>query len=78
VAQALCAWANVCAGLPVKRILACCPREEREELEDLDGASGELCELAELLTRAALLADGYRQHHRGEWRKPRERTKLTD
>ncbi len=53
-------------------------REEREGLEDLDAPAGELCELAELLTRAALLAAGYRQHNRGEWRKPRERTKPTD
>jgi hypothetical protein len=45
-------------------------REEREDLDALDGTAGELCELAELLTRAALLAAGYRQHNRGEWRKP--------
>ncbi len=53
-------------------------REEREDLERLDGTTEELCELAELLTRAALLAAGYRQHNRGEWRKPRERDKPTD
>jgi len=46
-------------------------KREREDLEVLDGMAGELCELAELLTRAALLAAGYRQHNRGEWRKPR-------
>lgn len=51
--------------------------EERESLENLDGTAGELCELAELLTRAALVAAGYKQHHRGEWRKPRERDKPT-
>jgi hypothetical protein len=47
-------------------------KREREDLERLDGTAGDLCELAELLTRAAFLAAGYRQHNRGEWRKPRE------
>lgn len=47
-------------------------REEREDLERLDEEVGEMCELAELLTRAAVAAAGYRQHNRGEWRKPRE------
>ncbi len=50
-------------------------REEREDLGRLDETAGELCELAELLIRAALVAAGYRQHNRGEWRKPRERDK---
>lgn len=52
--------------------------EEWERLEGLDTEARELCELAELLTRAALVAAGYRQHHRGEWRKPRERDKPAD
>ena len=52
-------------------------KREREDLERLDGTAGKLCELAELLTRAALLAAGYRQHHRGEWRKPRGRDNPT-
>ena len=52
-------------------------REEHECLEDLDGTADELCELAELLTRAALVDAGYRQHNRGEWRKPRGRDKPT-
>jgi hypothetical protein len=46
---------------------------ERECLEVLDKQTEELCAVAELLTRVALLAAGYRQHHRGEWRKQRER-----
>jgi predicted NAD-dependent protein-ADP-ribosyltransferase YbiA (DUF1768 family) len=46
---------------------------EREQLEALEELTEELCEAAELLTRAALLTAGYRQHHRGEWRKQRER-----
>ena len=32
----------------------------------------QLCEASDLLVRAALLAAGYRQHHRGEWRKRRD------
>ena len=52
-------------------------KREREDLERLDGTAGELCELADLLTRAALLAAGYRQHHRGGWRKPRGRDNPT-
>jgi hypothetical protein len=31
-----------------------------------------LCGLTDLLTRAALVAAGYRQHDRGEWRRRRE------
>ena len=50
-------------------------REEREDLDALDARTRELDEFAELLTRAALLAAGYRQHERGEWRKLRERNK---
>jgi hypothetical protein len=48
-------------------------REERERLEVLDRETRELNDLAELLTHAALLVAGYRQHERGEWRRPRER-----
>jgi hypothetical protein len=51
---------------------------ERERLEALEGLTEELCEAAELLTRATLLAAGYRQHHRGEWRKQRERADAKD
>ena len=31
-----------------------------------------LCQMTDALTRAALLAAGFRQHDRGEWRKRRE------
>ena len=48
-------------------------RLEREEIEALDAPLAELNELANLLVRAALLAAGLRQHHRGEWRRPRGR-----
>lgn len=52
-------------------------REECERLETLDAETRELNDLAELLTCAALLAAGYRQHQRGEWRWPRERNRST-
>jgi hypothetical protein len=44
-------------------------RVEREAVTALDALLAELDELADLLTRAALAAAGYTQHHRGEWRK---------
>ncbi len=44
---------------------------KQAELEALDAPLAELCQLAELLARAALLAAGFRQHKRGEWRKRR-------
>lgn len=47
-------------------------REEKERLEALARPVEELCEAAELLVRAALVAAGYHQHKRGEWRKKRE------
>jgi hypothetical protein len=47
-------------------------REERERLDALAAAVQELCEAAEVIARAALLASGYHQHNRGEWRKRRE------
>ena len=46
-------------------------REERESLEALDRSLDELHEAARVLTQATLLAEGYRQHNRGEWRKRR-------
>src|SRR5215203_1015773 len=46
-------------------------REERERMEALDSLTEELYEAAEVLGRAALLAAGYHQHKRGEWRKQR-------
>ena len=49
-------------------------KKEREDLECLDAEAGEMCELAELLNRAAFVAAGYRQHNRGEWRKPCDRS----
>jgi hypothetical protein len=46
-------------------------RAERVELDALDASLNELNEIADLLVRAALLAAGYRQHNRSEWRRKR-------
>lgn len=46
-------------------------KEEREQMEALDGLTEELYEAAEILAKAALVASGYHQHKRGEWRKRR-------
>ena len=48
-------------------------REERECLEELAGLIDEFCEAVETVARATLLAAGFRQHKRGEWRRRRER-----
>ena len=53
-------------------------RQERESLEALDGLTEELYEAAEVLAKAALLAAGYHQHRRGEWRKRRGRQSPED
>ncbi len=42
-----------------------------ERWETLDAAIAELCGGTDALARATLLVAGYRQHHRGEWRKRR-------
>jgi hypothetical protein len=47
-------------------------REERERTAELEKPIQELCEASDLLVKAVLLASGYRQHKRGEWRKRRE------
>jgi hypothetical protein len=46
-------------------------RDDRERLEALEAPIAELCEITETLAQAALLAAGYHQHKRGEWRKRR-------
>jgi hypothetical protein len=46
-------------------------RVEKAELEALDAPLNELNDLADQLVRAALMAAGYQQHKRGEWRKRR-------
>lgn len=47
-------------------------REERERLDALSAPVEELCEAAEVIACAAMVASGYHQHNRGEWRKRRE------
>ena len=46
-------------------------KEERERLDGLAGLLEESCEDVETVTRAALLAAGFRRHKRGERRKRR-------
>ncbi len=49
-------------------------KEEREEWEELEGLASsveELCDVTEILTRAYLIASGYRRYQR-HWRKRRE------
>jgi hypothetical protein len=43
-------------------------RADRERLQGVDKVVSRLDELADLLARAALVAAGYHQHKRGEWR----------
>ena len=45
---------------------------ERERLRGAEASLLQLCQMTDALTRAALLAAGFRQHDRGEWRKRRE------
>ena len=53
-------------------------RAERVELKDLDAALGRVCQGVDLLARAALVAAGYHQHKRGEWRKKRGHPKRAE
>ena len=48
-------------------------REEQERLEELAGLVDEFREAVETVARATLLAAGFRQHNRGEWRRRRDR-----
>ena len=42
---------------------------EWKQLEALDAQVNELSELTNTIMKANLMADGFHQHHRGEWRK---------
>jgi hypothetical protein len=46
---------------------------EKAVLDALDAPLNKLNDLADLLARAALLAAGFRQHKRGEWRRKRRK-----
>ena len=45
---------------------------ERERLRGAEASLLQLCQMTDALTRAALLAAGFRQHARGAWRRCRE------
>ena len=46
-------------------------REAQAEADSLDASIDTLTELVELVAQAAMLAAGFRQHKRGDWRKKR-------
>ena len=45
---------------------------ERERHREAEAPLLQLCQMTDALSRAALLAAGYRQHARGTWRRCRE------
>jgi hypothetical protein len=46
-------------------------RDQKDELATIDADVKTMSERIDLVVRAALLAAGYRQHKRGEWRRRR-------
>jgi hypothetical protein len=46
-------------------------QRQRDEMEALDGQVNAVHEIADLFARAALILAGFRQHHRGQWRRKR-------
>jgi len=46
-------------------------RAMQAKMEKLDEQVEELCDIADLFARMTLLANGYHQHNRGDWRKRR-------
>lgn len=50
-------------------------RTESARLEAVDAPVDVLDEVAEALVRGALMLAGYQRHHRGEWRRKREKVK---
>jgi hypothetical protein len=55
-----------------RRLDALEARDEIAGLKALEGELKKLVEAADLAARAALVAAGYHQHRRGEWRRRRE------
>ena len=55
-----------------RRLAALTFRREKAKLTAIDNDIKALAEMTDLVARAALLAAGYHQHKRGEWRKRRE------
>lgn len=56
-----------------KQVAADALRKEKARSDKLDINIDALDELADFVARAALIAAGYHQHKRGEWRKRRGR-----
>ena len=54
-----------------RQMAAAAWREERARLEARDAAIADYCRTIDRLVKAELIAAGYRQHKRGEWRRPR-------
>src|SRR5262245_3173357 len=54
-----------------RRLDALALREEKAQLTALDADMKALTQTTDLLARAALLAAGFHQHKRGEWRRRR-------
>jgi hypothetical protein len=57
-----------------RRLRRLAERRHREEMEAFDAQVSEVDQLADLLAQAALIAAGYRQHDRGQWRRKRDKT----
>ena len=53
-------------------------RRERERCEKLERGIVARCDQTDEIVRAVLIAHGYHQHHRGEWRKCREPKKINE
>jgi hypothetical protein len=60
-----------------RRLDALAFQEEETELATLDAALQELTETTDLVARTALLAAGFHQHKRGEWRRRRVKRNAT-
>jgi hypothetical protein len=64
--------AQLAAALAAQRRLARqLWRRDKDRWREASLALAMLCQAADLLARAELLAAGYRQHQRGEWRRRR-------
>lgn len=48
------------------------PKAREAAADALDSTVANACRTIDLLAQAAMIVAGYRQHHRGEWRKSRE------
>jgi hypothetical protein len=55
-----------------RHLAALALRDEKGELAALDADLNAPTQTTDLVARAALVAAGYHQHKRGEWRKKRE------